>query len=643
MLILVLLFPLLSTICCGLFGAYLGKVGICVVSLSCLSLACLCSFWLFIGSAIMGDVLTLELWPWFVNGNFFLSWGLLYDGVTSVMFLVVTFISLLVHFYSIGYMDTDPHFGRFFSYLSLFTFFMLVLVSADNFVQLFVGWEGVGLCSFLLISFWYTRVQANKAAMKALIVNRIGDFSLIAGVGLIFLLCKTAKFSVIFAVVPYLFFSGHIILFEISFPLISVICLFLFIGAVGKSAQIGLHTWLPDAMEGPTPVSALIHAATMVTAGVFLVIRCSPLFEYAPSILLLLLFVGALTSFFAATVGLVQHDIKKIIAYSTCSQLGYMIVACGFSNYAFSLYHLTTHACFKALLSLCAGSVIHALTDEQDIRRMGGLRQLLPVTYICMLVGSFALIGFPFLSGFYSKDLIIESARGSMLFGSNFIYWVCVIVALLTTVYSTRLLFFTFLDQPNGSRQLFLQVHESSFFLLLPLIVLSILSIFVGYMLQEIFAGIGTHFFGQAIFVLPSNCQVIEMEFLPWTVKIVPIFLSLGGFSITLLTYFFHFAGLYFLKIKFYNVFHFLTKKWYFDIVYNKIFIYPLLMGSYTKIYRILDKGLLEWVGPRGLSCFFSQLSRQVMHLHTAVIYHYICFLFLGLGFLLIFCLFMFW
>lgn len=635
MLLLILFFPLLSTVCSGFLGFFIGNYGVRLISISCLSLTFFYSLLLFGYVAVYGDILLLPLWTWFNVGPFFLEWTLLYDPVTSIMFLVVTFISLLVHFYSIDYMATDPHFPRFMAYLSLFTFFMLILVSADNFLQLFVGWEGVGLCSYLLISFWFTRVQANKAAIKALIVNRIGDFALIVGITLCFFLYKTLTFSIIFSLTPLIATNTIFIIFGSSYNIVDLICFFFFIGAVGKSAQIGLHTWLPDAMEGPTPVSALIHAATMVTAGVFLIIRCSPIFEYAPTILLVIAFIGAFTAFFASTIGLVQHDLKKIIAYSTCSQLGYMVFACGLSNYVLSFYHLTTHACFKALLFLCAGSVIHALSDEQDIRKMGGLRQLLPFTYTMMLIGSFALIGFPFLAGFYSKDLLIEVAAGSFFFGSNFVYWFATIAAIFTTIYSTRLLFFTFLDQPNGYRISFQNIHEAPFFMALPLFLLAILSIFVGFLFQEIFGGLGSFFFGNSIFILPEHFIVIEIEFFPWYIKIIPILFSLGGFTGTLLFYFFFPSFVYSLKLFFFPLYTFLVKKWFFDIIYNQFLVKPLFFFSYSSIYLILDKGLLEFFGPYGLKLLLTKLSKQIHLLHTGIIYHYLCFMLFSVLFLI--------
>jgi proton-translocating NADH-quinone oxidoreductase chain L len=630
MLLSVLLFPIISMILCGFFGFFLGPTGVRIISLICLSFTFFYSVLLFILYSLLGNLILLPLTLWINLGQFYLEWCLLYDSVTSIMFLVVTFISLLVHSYSFDYMENDPHFPRFIAYLSLFTFFMLILVSADNFLQLFIGWEGVGLCSYLLISFWYTRIQANKAAIKALVVNRIGDFALILGICLIFLMYQTIKYSIVFSVTPLIYNKIFFSFFNFDCFMITGICFFLFIGAVGKSAQIGLHTWLPDAMEGPTPVSALIHAATMVTAGVFLIIRCSPLFEYAPKILLIVAFIGGLTAFFAATIGLVQHDIKKIIAYSTCSQLGYMIFACGLSNYTLSLYHLTTHACFKALLFLCAGSIIHAICDEQDIRKMGGLRILLPYTYISMLIGSFALIGFPFLAGYYSKDMILESTSGNIIIISTFIYWLASIAAICTMIYSTRLLFLTFFCSPNGYKTIYTKIHEAPLFITIVLGVLSVASIFCGFCFQEIFCGMGTFFFGQSIYVLPQNLQLIELEFLPWYIKIIPILYSVIGFCIIFSFYIHEQYYPFLLKIKLMNfsLYTFLLKKWYFDLLYNNYFVLTLFNMSYSCVYFIIDKGVLELFGPFGLkqSCF--NIARNISHLHTGVFYHYFCIMF---------------
>jgi len=399
------------------------------------------------------------------------------------MLIVVTFVSSLVHLYSIPYMSEDPHSPRFMCYLSIFTFFMLMLVTGDNFLQLFLGWEGVGLASYLLINFWFTRLQANKAAIKAMLVNRAGDFALALGIIGSFTLFQTVDFSTTFVCASVFSEPNHYFLFcNTGFHAITVICILLFIGAIGKSAQIGLHTWLPDAMEGPTPVSALIHAATMVTAGVFMIARCSPLFEYSPNALIVITFVGAMTSFFAATNGILQNDLKRVIAYSTCSQLGYMIFACGISNYSVSVFHLMNHAFFKALLFLSAGSVIHAMSDEQDMRKMGGLVSLLPFTYAMMLIGSLSLIGFPFLTGFHSKDVILELAYAKYTISGNFAFWLGSVSVFFTSYYSFRLLFLTFLTPINSFKRDILRCHDAPISMAIPLIPLALGSIFVGYL-----------------------------------------------------------------------------------------------------------------------------------------------------------------
>jgi NADH-ubiquinone oxidoreductase chain 5 len=426
---------------------------------------------------MQGDFLKNRLASWSDSTFTFDS---VFDSLTVVMLIVVTFISSLVHLYSISYMSEDPHSPRFMSYLSIFTFFMLMLVTGDNFLQLFLGWEGVGLASYLLIHFWFTRLQADKAAIKAMLVNRVGDFGLALGIFACFTLFQTVDFSTIFACASVPINSW--IFCNMRFNAITLICILLFIGAVGKSAQIGLHTWLPDAMEGPTPVSALIHAATMVTAGVFMIARCSPLFEYSPTALIVITFAGAMTSFLAATTGILQNDLKRVIAYSTCSQLGYMIFACGISNYSVSVFHLMNHAFFKALLFLSAGSVIHAMSDEQDMRKMGGLASSFPFTYAMMLMGSLSLIGFPFLTGFYSKDVILELAYTKYTISGNFAFWLGSISVLFTSYYSFRLLFLTFLVPTNSFGRDIVRSHDAPIPMAIPLILLAIGSLFVGYL-----------------------------------------------------------------------------------------------------------------------------------------------------------------
>jgi NADH-ubiquinone oxidoreductase chain 5 len=522
------------------------------------------------------------------------------------------------------------------SYLSLFTFFMLFLVTADNFVQMFVGWEGVGLCSYLLINFWFTRLQASKASIKAMLVNRVGDFGLALGIMGLFSVFKTLDFTTIFACAsqtvetPFIFCNYE-------FDTLTIICILLFIGAIGKSAQLGLHTWLPDAMEGPTPVSALIHAATMVTAGVFMIARCSPLFEFAPTALMCVTFLGAMTCFFAATTGIVQNDLKRVIAYSTASQLGYMIFACGLSNYSVGIFHLMNHAFFKALLFLSAGSVIHALSNEQDMRKMGGLVQLLPFTYAMMCIGSFSLVGFPFLTGFYSKDVILEIAYAKYSCSGNFAYWLGSVCVLLTSYYSFRLMFLTFLSPTAAFRESVKKTHDAPFLMALPLILLAGGSIFVGYLAKDMMIGLGTSFWSNAIFVLPQNVVLLESEFIPQAQKFLPlIFISAGAF----LAYIFNYASVfksYILKTSqgSMQIYYFLNKRWFIDKIYNDFIAKNGLYFGYNISFKTLDKGSFEILGPSGLSHTIESLTRYFSKLQSGMIYHYAVVMLLGLTLLI--------
>lgn len=560
------------------------------------------NFWLDrVEGTIDYKVRTLDLGVWIHSGLFEIKWEFYFDNLTLVMLLVVNIVSFLVHLYSIEYMSHDPNRVKFMSYLSLFTFFMLLLVTGDNFIILFLGWEGVGLCSYLLISFWYTRVQANKSAMKALIVNRISDFGLTIGIIAIYFVFKSLNFATVFAMVPFFenktfFFAG------MEVDILTTIAALLFFGACGKSAQIGLHTWLPDAMEGPTPVSALIHAATMVTAGVFLIIKCSPIFEYAPTILTVVTFVGAVTAFFAATAGLVQNDIKKIIAYSTCSQLGYMVFACGLSNYHVSFFHLVNHAFFKALLFLSAGAIIHSLSNEQDMRKFGGLSILLPFTSIMLLIGSLSLMGLPFLTGFYSKDLILEIAYSKYTVSGHFAYWLGLTTATLTSFYSYRLFYFTFLYENNSFKKVAQNIHELPFKMAFPLFILAIGSVFLGYFSKDLFVGIGTDFWNQSIFILPENSNQIEAEFIPHIYKLLPFFSTM--FAITLANFLFEYNIPWSTKnlYDFSGLHKFFTYKWYFDTIYNTFLVVPIFKYIYRYLFKSVDKRFLEFFGPFGLS-----------------------------------------
>lgn len=630
MYLLVIFFPIISAFILGFFGRFIGRKGAAILSTTCIFLAFITSLIIFYEVALLNSVCLIKLTPWFDIGLLNVQWGFLFDSLTAMMLIIVTLISCLVHLYSISYMEHDPHLIRFMSYLSLFTMFMLFLVTADNFIQMFLGWEGVGLASYLLINFWFTRLQANKAALKALIVNRIGDLGLIVGLSLIYSLFKSLNYFVVFPL-SFLHVNSTFMFLNYELNALNVICLFIFIGAVGKSAQIGLHTWLPDAMEGPTPVSALIHAATMVTAGVFIIIRCSHLFEYAPSILWFITLIGALTAFFAATTGMFQNDLKKVIAYSTCSQLGYMVFACGLSNYSVSIFHLTNHAYFKALLFLSAGVVIHALADEQDMRKMGGLVNILPFTYIMVVIGSLSLMGFPFLTGFYSKDIILELSYAKFTLIGNFAYWLGLISAFFTSFYSIRLLYLTFYTRPTGFKKVLETAHEPSLLMSIPLFILSLGSIFIGYIMKDMCLGLGTDFWGNAIFNLDNNITVLSGEFMPFHIKLLPLyFSSLGAFFVYYNNYLLKNYNYYNIILSYKNIYNFLIKKWYFDIVYNKFIVYNTLsVGFFT--FKDIDRGIIEIVGPLGLVRFINNFINKINKLQTSYVYNYVFLFVIGL------------
>ena len=506
---------------------------------------------------------------------------------------------------------------------------MLILITANNFLQMFVGWEGVGLSSYLLINFWFTRIQANKAAIKAMLINRIGDFALLLAIFAIYFVFNSLDYDTIFSLTP-LMLDYKILIGGTKIPALDMICIFLFLGAMGKSAQLGLHTWLPDAMEGPTPVSALIHAATMVTAGVFLLARCSHLFEYSPLALNLIIFIGSATAFFASTTGLFQNDMKRVIAYSTCSQLGYMVFACGLSSYEVGIFHLANHAFFKALLFLGAGSVIHAVSDEQDMRKMGGLRNLLPFTYSIMVIGSLALMGFPFLTGFYSKDTILEVAYAKYTVWGHFSYYLGTFAAFFTAFYSIRLLFLVFLAEPNGHKSIILKAHEGSWRMTFPLFILSLFSIGIGFLTRDLFIGFGTDFWGWAIFVLPQNYVLSDIEFISLFYKLLPLMISLFGAFFAYFLYSFGLEGFYIIKKTktFKIIYNFLNRKWYFDRVYNQLIGQQSLNISYNFSYKSLDRGIIEKLGPSGIVTSVKYFIKQFNSLQSGQIYHYL-FLFL--------------
>jgi len=583
----------------------------------------------------LGVQYKITLSPWIYVDLLKVNWGFLFDSLTGVMLFVILFISCLVHLYSLEYMENDPHLNRFMSYLSLFTFFMLILVTADNFLQMFVGWEGVGLSSYLLINFWFSRIQANKAAIKAMLVNRIGDFAILFGIFLIFFVFGSLDYDVVFNICSKINKAPFI---NVGLSYTDFIAIFLFVGAMGKSAQFGLHTWLPDAMEGPTPVSALIHAATMVTAGVFLIVRCSFLFELSSVSLNLILIIGSLTTFFSSTVGLFQNDIKKIIAYSTCSQLGYMIFACGLSSYDVAMFHLSNHAFFKALLFLGAGAVIHGVNDEQDIRKFGGLKLLLPLSYAVILIGSLALMGFPFLSGFYSKDTILELAYSKYSTFGHFAYYLGTLSVFSTSFYSIRLLYLVFLSEPNGNRENIFMAHEPGYKMLLPLCLLCFFSIFIGFFTKDLFIGFGTNFWKNSIFIFPKSYLLVDVEFLHIFPKILPLFFSLIGGYLAFFVYSTYLTKFYSNKNHdFFKVFYtFLNRKWYFDRVYNQYVSQNILNLSYDFFYKSIDRGLIEYFGPFGLIFFVQTVGFNLKKNQTGSILYYL-FLFIVSFFFVLF------
>jgi NADH-quinone oxidoreductase subunit L len=569
-----------------------------------------------------GETVRVKVLPWVASGTLSFDWALRIDTLTAMMLVVVTSVSSLVHVYSIGYMSHDEHRPRFFAYLSLFTFAMLMLVTSDNLFQMFFGWEGVGLASYLLIGFWFKRPAANAAAIKAFVVNRVGDFGFALGIFAIFVMFGSVDFDTIFANTGSV--AGQTIHF-LSWDLdaLTVICILLFIGAMGKSAQFLLHTWLPDAMEGPTPVSALIHAATMVTAGVFMVARMSPLFELAPTALTVVTFFGATTAFFAATVGLVQNDIKRVIAYSTCSQLGYMFVALGVGAYGAGVFHLFTHAFFKALLFLGAGSVIHAVSGEQDMRKMGGLRKKIPVTYWTMMIGTLALTGFPLTAGYYSKDAIIESAFVGHNAFSGYAFFMVVAAALMTSFYSWRLVFMTFHGKPRASEEVMSHVHESPLVMTIPLYALSIGALFAGISFSNWFIGEGYDgFWKGALFTGPDNHILHEMHGVPALVKYSPFIMMVIGL---LVAYWFYIRSPETpkrLAAEQPLLYRFLLNKWYFDELYDFLFVRPAKwLGRF--LWKKGDGWLIDGFGPDGISARVVDVTNRVVRLQSGYVYHY--------------------
>ena len=630
--------PLAGFLIAGLFGRSIGAKASEYVTSGLLVISAVLSWGAFF-SVALGDsqLFTVPVLRFIESGALQASWALRIDTLTVVMLVVVNTVSALVHIYSIGYMHHDPHRPRFFAYLSLFTFAMLMLVTSDNLVQMFFGWEGVGLASYLLIGFWYKKPSANAAAIKAFVVNRVGDFGFLLGLFGVFVLFGSVDFNTIFANAASFgegAAEGEAVMNFLGYALnpataLTVVCLLLFMGAMGKSAQVPLHTWLPDAMEGPTPVSALIHAATMVTAGVFMLARLSPIFEHSHTALLVVTFIGAFTAFFAATVGLVQNDIKRVIAYSTCSQLGYMFVALGLGFYSAAIFHLFTHAFFKALLFLGSGSVIHAVSDEQDMRKMGGLRKLIPTTYWMMIIGTIALtgVGIPATvigtAGFFSKDAIIEGAFASHSAMAGFAFTLLTIAAVFTSFYSWRLIFMTFHGKPRASADVMHHVHESPPIMLVPLFILAAGALAAGFLFHDWF--IGEHyaeFWKASLFTLDDNHILHEFHEVPFWVKLAPFVAMVVGFLVAYRFYIASPESPRQLAARHPALYQFLLNKWYFDELYDFLFVRPAMrLGRF--LWKRGDGWFIDGLGPDGVSARVIDVTRNVVRLQTGYLYHY--------------------
>ena len=640
--------PILASAIAGLLGRFIGARASELVTTGALFVSAALSIAAFYDVALLGHSHLIQVLPWIHSGDLRVDWSIRVDALTAVMLVVVTGVSSLVHLYSIGYMAEDPGRPRFFSYLSLFTFAMLMLVTANNFLQLFFGWEGVGLASYLLIGFWYKKPEANAAAIKAFIVNRGRDFGFALGIFGIFLVFKTLDFDAVFAAAPAM--VGKTFLFAgYNTDILTTLCLLLFVGAMGKSAQIGLHTWLPDAMEGPTPVSALIHAATMVTAGVFLVCRCSPLFEHAPVALEFVTFIGATTAFFAASVGLFQNDIKRVIAYSTCSQLGYMFVGAGVSAYGSAMFHLFTHAFFKALLFLAAGSVIHAMHHEQDMRKMGGLARAIPITWALMLIGNLALtgVGIPILhvgfAGFYSKDSIIDAAYSSHSAMASYAFTLTLIAVAMTSFYSWRQFLMTFHGRYRGQDHLHVEsnvhgepdehgehhapalsdVHESPMVMLAPLAVLAAGAAFAGLLFERYFIGEqGIQFWHGSIAAIAGNGLGAQIEHFPFWVEVAPFVLTVFGFAVAYYYYVLHPELPPRMAARRGMLYTFLYNKWYFDEFYDLLFVRPT-MALGRMLWKVGDGTIIDGFGPDGVAARVLDATRGAVRLQSGYVYHY--------------------
>lgn len=624
----IIILPLLSSIVSGFFGRKVGVTGSHIIACASVVLTTVLSIISFLEVGINNISVYIKLFTWIDSESLNVSWGFVFDSLTVSMLIPVLIVSSLVHIYSIGYMSHDPHNQRFFSYLSLFTFMMIILVTSNNYLLMFVGWEGVGVCSYLLVSFWFTRIAANQSSISAFLTNRVGDCFLTIGMFAILWSFGNIDYSTVFSIAPLM-----------NENIITIIGVCLLIGAMAKSSQVGLHVWLPMAMEGPTPVSALIHAATMVTAGVYLLMRSSPLIEYSNTVLLLCLWIGAITTVFSSLIGLFQQDIKKVIAYSTMSQLGMMVVAIGLSSYNVALFHLVNHAFYKALLFLGAGAVIHAVSDNQDFRKYGGLKAFLPLTYSVMLIASLSLVAFPFMTGFYSKDFILESAYGQFYFSSTVVYFISTIGAMFTTLYSVKVLYLTFLTNPNGPIVNYKHAHEGDIFMSTPLIILAVFSIFFGYVTKDMFIGLGSNFFqDNSLFIHPSHEIMLDTEFaVPTLFKILPLIFTISLSIISIIISEFTPKALINFKLsRFgYNVFSFFNQRFLIEMFYNR-YVTDLVLKLGGQTTKVIDKGSIELVGPFGLEKGLLNLSRSVSNLDTGVITSYALYILVGLTFYIV-------
>ncbi len=625
MYLVIIILPLLGSIAAGFFGRKIGVNGAQFITCSAVIITTMLAVIAFFEVGLNNIPVSIQVFRWIDSESLNVSWGFHFDSLTVSMLIPVLIISSLVHIYSIGYMSHDPHNQRFFSYLSLFTFMMIILVTANNFLLMFVGWEGVGICSYLLVCFWFTRIAANQSSLSAFLTNRVGDCFLTIGMFAILWSFGNIDYSTVFSLAPY-----------INEKVVTIIGICLLIGAMAKSSQVGLHVWLPMAMEGPTPVSALIHAATMVTAGVYLLMRTSPLIEYSSTVLMLCLCIGAVTTVFSSLIGLFQQDIKKVIAYSTMSQLGMMVIAVGLSCYNIALFHLINHAFYKGLLFLGAGAVIHAVADNQDFRKYGGLRPFLPLTYSVMLIASLSLVAFPFMTGFYSKDFILESAYGQYYYSSTVVYMIATIGAMFTTLYSIKVLYLTFLTNPNGPLVNYKQAHEGNIFMSFPLIMLAVFSILFGYITKDIFIGLGSGFFADnALFIHPSHEIMLDTEFgVPTLFKLLPLVftISLSVISIILSENVPGVLSKFKLSRVGYNVFSFFNQRFLIELFYNYyITNFILKLGGQTT--KVIDKGSVELLGPFGLEKSLLSLSKSISSLDTGVITSYALYILIALIF----------